>query len=186
MRIASLNVRGLRKQHLQNNNTTGPSNFLTWLRQTDFDIMALQELNLPDIPTTDEQTNYNQYLNTHTSVWSPHCALLLRDPDLSFSNTSLEQEGRVIVTTITSSSSSFEATFCVIYAPANMTARRPFMLECLSLPFFLSPPPKAFLLGDLNYQHYTHRRAHALFQDWIDAHLVDCITQPQTTPTPVL
>src|SRR5690349_19243519 len=111
MRIVSLNVRGLRKQHLQNNNATGPSNFFTWLRKTDFDIMALQEINLPSTPTTTEQTNYNQYLNTHSSVWSSHCALLLRDPDLSFSNTSYAEEGRIIVTTVSSSSTSFTATF---------------------------------------------------------------------------
>lgn len=184
MRIASLNVRGLRKQHLQNNNATGPPNFLTWLRHTDFDIMALQEINLPTTPTTTEQTNYNQYLNIHSSVWSSHCALLLRNPDLSLSNTTYAEEGRIIVTTVTSSSSSFEATFCVMYAPANKTARRLFMLNCLSLPFFLFPSLHTFLVGDLNYKHHAHPRPHPLFQDWVDTHLVDCITPPHTNPNP--
>ncbi|KAK3809703.1 MAG: hypothetical protein JOS17DRAFT_663548, partial [Linnemannia elongata] len=91
-------------------------------------------------------------------------------------------DGRVITASIMSSSLAFEATICVMYADANPTDRKQFFLDCLSLPFFLSPPQHSFLLGDLNYQHH-HSRPHPEFQDWVNSHLVDCITPPHTTPS---
>ncbi len=183
MKIATINCRGFRKHHLTTNNTRQPNNFLIWLRQTEADILALQELQLSTPPTPNDQALYNQYLNANDSVWTEHCALLLRDPDLSLSHTTTALEGRVITTTVTSASSSFSATFCVMYAHANATDRRAFLLECLTLPFFMDPPRHALLMGDLNFPNYGRRR-HAQFQDWLALHAVDCFTPLHTPPLP--
>ncbi|OAQ24672.1 hypothetical protein K457DRAFT_49478, partial [Linnemannia elongata AG-77] len=184
MRIATLNVRGMRKQHLQR--TIGPnnqSNFYTWLRQTDNNILALQELGFDSPgPNTNQQQTLNQILNCNDAVWTRHCALLIRDPSLSITSSSTFLDGRVITASIMSSSLAFEATICVMYADANPTDRKQFFLDCLSLPFFLSPPQYSFLLGDLNYQHH-HSRPHPEFQDWVNSHLVDCITPPHAIPS---
>ncbi|KAF9111688.1 hypothetical protein BGW39_004280, partial [Mortierella sp. 14UC] len=111
----TLNVRGMRKQHLQRN--IGPnnqSNFYTWLRQTDSSILALQELGFdPPGPTAIQQQTFNQILKCNDAVWTGHCALLIRDPSLSITSSSTFLNGRVITASVKSSSSPFEATFCV-------------------------------------------------------------------------
>lgn len=183
MIIATHNCRGLRKLHLSNNNTQQPNHFFTWLRQTQADILALQELQLLTPPDINDQIRYNQFLNVNAAVWTEHCALLLRDPDLSLSNTDTALEGRVIITTVTSASTSFSATFCVMYAPSKKPDRRAFLLRCLTLPFFTHPPQHALLMGDLNFPNYG-RRHHAQFQDWLAVHLVDCFTPMHAPPLP--
>lgn len=183
MRIATLNVRGLRKQHLKKklDNFTNQTGFFTWLRQSTTDILALQELKFPVTPSADEQKRYNQLLKNDAAVWTSECALFLRNPSLSFVSTDTFLLGRVIVARVRCSSSSFEATFCVVYAPANHKDRKSFFLECLALPFFTSPPSNIFLLGDLNYQHHKHRQ-YPTFQNWIDFYLTDCFTSLNATP----
>lgn len=133
MKIATLNCHGFHKQHLSTNTNCHPNNFLIWLCQTQADILALQELQLPNTPTTNDQALYNQYLNTNDSVWTEHCAILLRDPDLSLSNMDTALGGCVITTAVISASFSFSTTFCIMYAPANRTDHRAFLLDCLDL-----------------------------------------------------
>ena len=176
MNIATFNVRGLRKEHLQKkdkNNSNSLGGFFTWLRNTNNDILALQELRFRETLLLDDQRRYNQIFKCSDAVWTT----------LSFSSTHTYLDGRIILAHVTSSSTPFAATFCVMYAPAKRKERKLFFQDCLSLPFFLSPPPNVILLGDLNYQH--HRRCtHPPFREWINTHLINCITPPNTTPTP--
>jgi hypothetical protein len=79
IKIATMNVRGLRKAHLQkktdNDKTLSQNKFISWLRKTENDIIALTELGFKDTPSVDEQKKYKQILKYKDAAWTSDCAL---------------------------------------------------------------------------------------------------------------
>lgn len=122
IKIATMNVRGLRKAHLKkktDNDNTSQNGFFSWLRKTENDIFALTELGFKDTPSDDEQKKYKQILKYNDAAWTSDCALLLRDPALSFSHMQTFLHGRVIFARVTSSSSPWEPLFVLFMSLQN-------------------------------------------------------------------
>lgn len=177
-----MNVRGIRKVQL--NSGPGPTTFHRWMRTQASGIIALQELQLDPttFPDNDQLNRLKTALGTHDAIWTPFCALLLTDTDLSFTSHSTSTDLRSITASILSSRTHETITVCCVYAPAQHRLRTPFFESLLQQPFFSNPSPHSILLGDLNMNHYGQPTRYQDFQDWIRSNMVDGMIEDRRTP----
>ncbi|KAG1271104.1 hypothetical protein G6F66_013654 [Rhizopus arrhizus] len=147
--FGTLNCRGLVKTA----NTSVRNHFIRYLRSQPLDVLALQATHAK---TPELQNLFHTQFEANDSLWSPHCGLVSFSKHISFGNSSISACGRVITTTITHTSHLFApVTVTVLYAPANATARRSFLMHLLMKPHRLLPadPSRHIVLGDFNYSY---------------------------------
>ena len=178
LQISSFNVRGIRKTR----SVTGlnSADFHRWMRRQTKGIVCLQELQFDPLTSIDPKTTHwlETALGATSAIWTPFCAILLKDNSLSFTNQSISPDKRAIFATITSTATNSTFDTTCIYAPANPQDRSTFLNNLLLLPFFVSPPPFFALAGDLNFRHHTRNR-HPLFQEWLRQNAVDALLDGQ-------
>lgn len=178
MQISSFNVRGIRKTR----SVTGLSSadFHRWLRHQTKGIVCLQELQFDPLTPIDPKTIHwlETALGATSAIWTPFCAILLKDTSLSISDHSISPDNRAIFANITSSTSNLSFTITCVYAPANRQDRSTFLNNLLLLPFFISPPPFFVLAGDFNFRHHS-RNHHPLFQEWLRQYALDALFDGQ-------
>ena len=177
LQISTFNVRGIRK--IRSVTGLNSADFHRWMRHQTKGIVCLQELQFDPLTPIDPTTI--QWLETAlgatSAIWTPFCALILKDNSLSITTHSISPDNRAIFATISSTTSSLTFDICCIYAPANLQQRVTFLNNVLLLPFF-SPPPFFALAGDLNFRHHTRNR-HPEFQDWLRHNAVDALLDGQ-------
>ena len=177
-----MNVRGIRKVQLTSG--PGPTTFHRWMRMQTSGIIALQELQLDQttFPDNDQLDRLKNALGAQEAIWTPFCALLLADSDLSFTTHSTSTDLRSITATILSSRTHETTTVCCVYAPAQHQLRTDFFDSLLQQPFFSNPSPRSILLGDLNMHHYAQPARYQELQDWIRTNMVDCMIGNRRDP----
>lgn len=180
IKVATLNARTINKI----SNPKASRNYHKFLSTQRIGILALQETN---INPHDNNTirHLNSSLRSHTSIWTPDCALLLIHSRLTFLSSSISRDGRAIFAKIGSVDTADKLLFevCVIYAPSgNPTARTTFFSNLLQEPFFDKPGPDVIVMGDFNYHHHMRNSAPALWKSWLNNHTINTLNPLNTLP----
>jgi exonuclease III len=141
LKIATLNVKGLNDLQKQRNT-------LTLLKSYNLDIIMLQETNLNNKDTQ----NFLQQQWVFDSIWTNKTAILAGNKHITFQNSRIEANGRVIITNFGYKNLSFQLSN--IYAPPSQNER---------ILFFNNWAPRIkenminIIAGDFNTNLYPER-----------------------------
>ena len=119
--IGSINIAGLKTNNLHT------SQKLNYLLMSKLDIIFLQETHLK----ANKITKIKQKLLPSPSFWSKHCAIIIKNKNISYQNFKTFLDNRVL--TIDIKIYLFSYTLICIYAPNNPTNRIKFFQSCLNI-----------------------------------------------------
>jgi exonuclease III len=134
LRIASLNVNGLRNARKRND-------LIRWLRRERVDLAALQDVRFN--PANDEVAQWSAYPGVR-SVWAEHTAFLVLHPSIHIESQQILDPR---LSKITLSINDFSFTMASVYAPPDQTERGAFFHNTLST---LPRLPRIIMAGDFN------------------------------------
>src|SRR6185436_16617335 len=113
LKIATLNVKGLNERGKQQKT-------LTLLKSYNLDIIMIQETNL----NNENTRNFLKHQWIYDSFWSDKVAILAGNKNITFKDTKIDYEGRVITASFVYKSFSFLITN--VYAPPSSSNRTTF------------------------------------------------------------
>ncbi|KAI9489984.1 hypothetical protein BDB00DRAFT_749805, partial [Zychaea mexicana] len=132
--------------------------------------------------------NIDLHLQSHQSLWTPHCALFSLDSNIQLHLVNSYLSGRVLLARVTYTNNTIDPFYIIcIYAPATYSPRRQFYHELSTTWSTIASTSilrRCFLMGDFNLQLHRHTNHCSAWRDIISQHFTDCITEPGDKPLP--
>lgn len=192
LKICSLNCRSLSKPA----KIPTSQSFSRFLRsETGADILCLQETHATTIPT---QERLDMQLQSVESIWSEHCGVISRNPNIHIESLYVSQDNRIILCKVSHTDKHFPSfTLMNLYAPASHRERYQFYANLLTLDFFhplltdihatnsSTNNIPSIVVGDFNYnfRHFPYSSVIQYLHDTPDSLIIPQPQLPSTAPS---